>query len=286
MRVGAPPWTRAQADRWRAALPSRWLPTPGVLLGMWLVVVLGGIALAGSAENATEWHIVWVVLPVVVVIVALLTRRTLTLWRRCRGRQEAIARQMAGGLVARWPGPPPDPGDARPLDSAARATRAFGKLLRDPLPITTMCVRLDGPLVLLSATDDSSPMLRLPCRLRFGNAGETEERLRGQLDQALQGVDEDGDLQDWDLEALKALQAWGEALEDLKRAALAGPLLATVYGLPVLGGYLGVAISGNGKLRESFLLPTAVARRPPRTRLGGWISSYADLLGGAPRFPG
>jgi hypothetical protein len=186
---------------------------------------------------------------------------------------------VAGLALARWPGPPADPGYARPLDAAARAARAFGKLLCDPLPITTMRVRLDGPVVLLYATDDPKPMLRLPCRLRLGQANR---QLRRQLDQVLERTDEDGDvedrdLDDWDLEALEDC-AREPALKDLKRASLAGPVLATVYGLPVLGAYLGVAICASGDRQDCFLLPTGVARRAPRTRLGGWISSYADLL--------
>jgi hypothetical protein len=259
-----------------------------VLLAVWVVVVVGGITAPAGIESAIEWRIFWMVLPAVVVLVALLTRRILAAWRRYRGRQEAIAGEVAGLALARWPGPPPDPGNARPLDTAARAARAFGKLRCDPLPITTMRVRLAGPVVLLYATDDPSPMLRLPCRLRSG--GEANKQLRRQLDQAPETSDQDGDvedgeLDDWDLEAL---EDWAreQALEDLKRASLAGPLLATVYGLPVLGTYLGVAICGSGDRQESFLLPTGVARRAPRTRLGGWIASYADLLRGAPRSPG
>ena len=37
MKADAATWTRAQADRWRAALASRQVPTPGVLWSMWLV---------------------------------------------------------------------------------------------------------------------------------------------------------------------------------------------------------------------------------------------------------
>ena len=162
---------------------------------------------------------------------------------------------MAGFALPRWPGPPPDSGHARPLDAAARAARAFRKLLRDPLPITALLVRLDGPVLLLYATDDPSPMLRMPYSLRFT---DTREVL---LDQ----FDEDEDLEDLD----------DEDFEDLPPPE---PVPATVYGLPALGAYLGVAIAGDGDSQEDFLLLAGVARRPPRTRLGGWIANFAELL--------
>lgn len=112
MRTDAPPWTRAQADRWRAALPARWLPTPGVLFAVWAIVVFGAVTAPAGLENATEWRIFWMVLLSVIVTLALLTGPVSAGWRRQRGRQEAIAREVAGSALVRWPGPPPDPGDA------------------------------------------------------------------------------------------------------------------------------------------------------------------------------
>jgi hypothetical protein len=113
----APPWTRFQAERWRAALPPRWLPTPGVLLGLWIVVVVGAITAPAGVENESEWRTFRVMLPTVVAIFALLTWRALAVWRRGRRQQDSIAREVARGSLSRWPGPAGDWIDARPLDT-------------------------------------------------------------------------------------------------------------------------------------------------------------------------
>jgi hypothetical protein len=289
MKAGAdaPTWTRQQAERWRAALPPRWLPTPGALFGVCVVVVLGGITF--PAENEHEWHVFSVVFPTVVAILALLTWGSLFVWRRDRARQETIARGVARGSLGPWPGPSPDASGARPLDTAARAARAFRKLQRVPLPVTTMRVRIDGPVVVLHAIDDDAPMLRLPCRVVFGHGGVSDERLERELEWIETHVPADEDPDDLDREVMKAFLdavSFRDDVNDLRAASVAGGLLATVYGLPVVGGYLGVAVPGGANRPDAFLLTTAVARRPPRSRLGGRVSSYADLLWGARRFPG
>jgi hypothetical protein len=91
-----------------------------------------------------------------------------------------------------------------------------------PLPITTMYVHIDATWMLLYATDDPRPMLRIS----FLTPSDR-----------LEGIDWYGDPPDEDLEDEDS------ANEDLEGPSLTGRMMATVYGLPLLGVRLGAIVS-------------------------------------------
>jgi hypothetical protein len=257
--MDAPPWTRVQADRWRAALPPWWLPAPELLGAVLLLVLVGGVIPLDAIEDGTQRTLYLLALSTTLVIVALLTRGARVALQRRRARQAAIAWEVAGSALGLWRGPPPDPGresspfpNLRALSSSRRQHQH-----RLPLPITTMCVHIDATWMLLYATDDPSPVLRIS----FLTPGDM-----------LEGVDWYGDPADEELEAEEPADA------ELEGPSPAGRMMATVYGPPQLGVRLGAVVSWGRHPVEDLGVAAGIARRAPRTRLGVWLTRWVDQV--------
>jgi hypothetical protein len=247
--MDAPPWTRVQADRWRAELRPWWLPAPELLGAVLLLVLVGGVIPLDGIENGTQRALYLLALSTTLVIVALLTRGARVALQRRRARQEAIAWEVAGSAQRQWPGPPPDPGREGSPFANLRALSSSRSQHQDPLPlpITTMYLHIDATWMLLYATDDPSPMLRIS----FLTPGDR-----------LEGIDWYGDPAD----------------EDLEGPSLTGRMMATVYGLPQFGVRLGVVVSWGRHPVEDLGVAAGIARRAPRTRLGVWLTRWLDLV--------
>jgi hypothetical protein len=164
-------------------------------------VLLGGVILFDGSEDATQSWLYLLTLSTTLVFVGLLIRGARDAWRDGRACQQAIASEVAGSAQRLWPGPPPEPGHDRLRLANLRALSSSRRQHRDPLPITTMYVQIDAGGMVLYATRDQSPMLRIA----FFEPGMVD------------GVDWDGDPASGDLE--------GESPEDgeLEGQELVGP---------------------------------------------------------------